>query len=319
MDSKPKRILFLATQNSHSISIEGSIPQPVMTGYDYTIAHRVDKRFAVVAKDDGIVIDTSPNHIAIQYESGEIDRMEVGINYGVSAGKIIKNPLVTDYEKGQKVKKGDVVVYNPYHFTRDFFNPSQVLFKNSVVARTVLMESNDTEEDSSAISERLGEQLTTKVTKCRTLTIPFADSIFNLVREGDEVLSDSILCTLEDAAFSETSMLFKNEAMDTLRVLANATPRAKYEGKITKIECMYYGDPETARISESVKALIKKYDNQRKKLASLLKDGRPVNGQLKQSVRVDGHPVLKDHLVLKIYIENTDGMTSGDKIVVNNI
>lgn len=136
-------------------------------------------------------------------------------------------------------------------------------------------------------------------------------------KEGDQVLSDSILCSLEDAAFSETSQLFKSEALDTLRVFANATPRAKYEGKIAKIECIYFGDPETAQISESVKALITKYDNIRKKQATLMKDGRPTTGKLLNSVRVDGNPLLKDHVAIKIYIENTDGVTSGDKFVVN--
>ncbi|EDK13046.1 hypothetical protein MY808_03630 [Haemophilus influenzae] len=111
--------------------------------------------------------------------------------------------------------------------------------------------------------------------------------------------------------------MFKSEALDTLRVLANATPRAKYEGKIAKIECLYFGDPETAQISESVKALITKYDNIRKKQATLMKDGRPTTGKLLNSVRVDGNPLLKDHVAIKIYIENTDGVTSGDKFVVN--
>ena len=314
----PKRQLFQTVQNSHTIAINGAMPQPVRTGYDYVIAHRVDKRFAAVAKENGKVIEVSPTHIAIQYESGKIDRIEVGVNYGVSSGKVIKNPIVTDYSKDQIVHEGDVVAYNPYHFVRDFMNPSQVLFKNSVLARTVLMESNDTEEDSSAVSERIGGALTTTVTKVRTITIPFADSIYNLVKEGDQVVSDSILCSLEDAAFSETSQLFKSEALDTLRVLANATPRAKYEGKIAKIECIYFGDPETAQISESVKALITKYDNIRKKQATLMKDGRPTTGKLLNSVRVDGNPLLKDHVAIKIYIENTDGVTSGDKFVVSN-
>lgn len=35
-------------------------------------------------------------------------------------------------------------------------------------------------------------------------------------------------------------------------------------------------------------------------------------------MRVDGNPLLKDHVAIKIYIENTDGVTSGDKFVVSN-
>lgn len=310
--------MFSTVQNSHTIAIKGSLPQAVRTGYEYVIAHRVEKNFAYVAKEHGKVIETSPHHIAIEYDSGKVDRIEVGINYGVSAGKIIKNPLVTDYELNQEVNKGDVVVYNPYHFVRDFFNPTQVIYKNSVLARTVFMESNDTEEDSSALSERICEDLTTITTKCRVITIPFTDTVHGLVKVGSKVESDTILCTLEDSAFSDTTM-FKEDALDTLRLLANATPRAKYEGEIVNIECLYLGDPEVAQASESVKSIIKYYDGIRKSKATKLKDGRPVTGELKESIRVDGHPIPRDHLVLKIYIENTDGVTSGDKFVVKYI
>lgn len=281
------------------------------------IAHRVDKNFAYVAKDHGKVIEVSPHHISIEYDDGKVDRIEVGVNYGVSAGKVIKNPLVTDYELNQEVNKGDVVVYNPYHFVRDFFNPSQVVYKNSVLARTVFIESNDTEEDSSAVSERISDALTTVTTKCRVITIPFTDTVHGLVKEGTVVDSETILCTLEDSAFSDTSM-FKEEALDTLRVLANVTPRAKYDGKVVNIECVYFGDPNVSPCSESVKNIIKYYDGIRKTKAMKLKDGRPVTGELKESIRIDGHPVPRDHLVLKYYIENTDGITSGDKIVVSN-
>lgn len=306
----PKRTLFLSVQNSHTIAIKGSVPMPLRTGYDTVIAHRVGKQFAYVAKEDGVVTELTPNHIGIKYENGKIDRVEIGIQYGVSTGKIIKNPMVTDYAKGQQVKKGDVVVFNPHHFSRDFFNPSQVLYKNSTLSRVTFMESNDTEEDSSTMSLKLAKYFETPVTKVRTLTINFGDSVHNLVKVGSRVESDSILCTLEDAAFSDTSMFKDDEALDTLKVLAANSPRAKYSGTIMKIECLYYGDIINA--SDSVKSIIDQFDNERRKLAQQMKDGRPETGQLMESVRVDGNPIQKDQLVLKIYIEDVDGMTRGD-------
>lgn len=290
---------------------------PVRTGYDTVIAHRVDKKFAFVAKDNGKIIELSDDHLVIEYQDKSQDRVKIGTTYGVSAGKIINNTLITDYSLGQKVNQGDVVAYHPGHFTRDYFNRGQVLFKNSVLSRVTFMESNDTEEDSSAISTRLGEGLETVVTKTRTLVIPFEDRIEKLVTEGTVLETDTPLCTIVSAVFSENNM-FDKDALDTLEKLAQASPKAKYAGTVKRIEVMYYGDPNEAQISDSVKRVIRYYDNRMEDIAKKMKDGRPTHGQIKESVHVDGHPLPLNHVAIKVYIEYSDGMGTGDKIVVGS-
>lgn len=308
----PKRTTFLSVQNSHTIPIAGSIPSPVRTGYDSCIAHRVDDKFAFVAKEAGKVTEVSDKHMAIKYQSGKTDRVQLGSKYGVSTGHIIHNRLITDYKVGQEVKEGDVVAYNPTHFTRDIFNKSQVLFKNSVLARTVLMESNDTEEDSSAISPRLAGEMATIKTELRTLIIPFTDTIENMVIEGDTVTSETPLCTIIDAVFTDTTM-FGEDVVNTLSQLAQNAPKAKHPGVISKIEVLYYGDPEEADISPSVKQLIKRYDYERQMEAKRMQDGRPEVGRLFDTIRIQGTPLPLNHIAVKVYIEERDPMGVGDK------
>lgn len=289
----------------------------VRTGYESVIAHRVDKKFAWTAKQDGKVIDKSNNHIVVKYNDGKEERVQLGDIYGVSAGTIVKNKLISDYSIGQEVKTGDVVCYNPYHFSRDIFNKSQVLFKNSTLARTTFMESNDTEEDGSAVSERLSGQMTTTVTELRTLVIPFTDEVKNLVMVGDVVEQDSNLCTIINAVFTDNNM-FGDDELETLEQLAQSSPRAKHAGIINKIELVYYGDPNTADISDSVKAIIKRYDHERKQLAKKMNDGRPETGRLVNSINVGKDKLPLNHIGIKIYIEDNDGVYTGDKIVVGN-
>lgn len=312
-----KRVNFIGIQNSHTIGIKGSVVQPVRTGYDSVIAHRVDKKFAATAQQDGRVIEVSDKHLVLEYNDKTKDHIELGTLYGVSAGKVINNTLITDYSLGQKVKQGDIVAYNPVHFTRDYFNRGQVLYKNSVLARVAFMESNDTEEDSSAISTRLAGEMETTVTKVRTLVIPFEDTVKNMVIEGDTVDTDTPLCTLVSAVFSENNM-FGNDALYTLEQLAQSSPKAKYAGVINKIEVIYYGDPKEAQISDSVKRLINFYDNKLADMAVKMKDGRPTTGRIKDSIHVDGNPLPLNHIAVKIYIEYTDGMSVGDKLVVSS-
>lgn len=303
--------MFSKIQNSHSLGISGSFPQPVRTGYDSIIAHRVDGKFSAIAKGDGKVTEVSNNHISIQYKDGSFDRFKIGLDYGVSTGNVINNMLVTDYKVGQAVKKGDVVAFHPLHFQRDFFDKSQVLFKNSALGLVAMMESNDTEEDSSAISERMSQALSISVTEPRSIVISFDDQIHNLVSVGDHVESDTPLCTLVNAVFSENSMFNKDTDIETLKQLANVSPRAKHHGVVTKIEVMYLGDPIDA--SDSVKALINKYDRERRLMAERLKVKMPITGRLNDSMRVEGNLLPDRHLVVKFYIEHDDGMGIGDE------
>lgn len=313
-----KRTNFVNIQNSHSIGIAGAMPSPVMTGYEYVIAHRVDKKFAWVAKHDGVVVELSKSHIGIKYtDSGKVERVQIGTFYGVSTGKVIKNPLVTDYKLGQEVKAGDVVVYNTKFFVRDIFQKSQVLFKYATLAKTAFMESNDTEEDGSAISQRLNAPLTTETVKVRTLVIPFTTNVHNLVKVGTKVENDTVLCTLVDAIFSDNNM-FGEDDLDALKELAQSTPRAKYPGTVQHIEVMYYGDPETADVSESVKTIIEESNKERQRLARVMKDGRPETGQLFETLRIEGNPTPLNNIIVKIYIHYQDGASIGDKFVVKS-
>ena len=277
----------------------------------------MDSKFAWVAKEDGKVIEKSNKHIAVKYTSGKVDKVELGTIYGVSVGKVINNTLTSDYKIGQTVKRGDVVAYNIFHFVRDYFNPSQVVFKNSVLARTCFMECNDTEEDGSAISLRLADELTTLTTKVRTIIVPFEDNIENLVNIGDKVDTDSILCTLVNAVFTDNA-LFDDEALDTLGKIAKSSPKANYPGVVKHMDLLYYGDPEVAKVSPSIRKLIQRLDMERTEVAERLDDKRSPTGRVLESTRIDGNPLPSNHIALKIYIENMDGTGSGDKIVFGN-
>lgn len=313
-----KRTLFKSIQDSHTIPILGAVPQPVRTGYDHVVAHRVGKKFAVTAKEEGEITELSENHLTIKYNNGKEERVQIGQVYGVSTGKIVDNILITDYSIGKKVNPGDVVAYNPYFFTRDYLVPSQVLFKYSALANVTFMESNDTEEDSSAISERLGYQMKTNTIKVRSLVIPFENEIHNMLKVGDSVKTDTVLCTLVDAIFSENNM-FGDDTLDTLSHLAQSTPRAKYEGTITKIEVLYKGDPTGENVSFSVRRLIQLHDKARRQLANKLKDGRATTGEVMESINIDGNALLDNHVAIKFYITSEDGQSVGDKIVVKSL
>lgn len=311
----PKRVNFINIQNSHSIAIKGAQVPPVRTGYESVISHRVDDKFAVTSKGKGKVIEQSVSHIAVQYDNDEIVSYPLSTNYGVSKGKVISNKMATNFKLGDTIEEGYIVTYNPDHFTPDYFNKGQVIFKNSVLARVSFMESNDTEEDSSAISRNLAEKLVTTTAKCRNLIIPYDEEVYGLLAVGSIVDTDTILCTSVNSIFSENNM-FDGQYLDTLSHLAHNTPRAKYAGMITKIEVLYYGNPENA--TKTIQSVIRKYNLERKQQAIRLRGEIPVTGMITESIKIDGVQLPENNLVIKIYIEDNDDMGVGDKLVFSS-
>lgn len=312
----PKRTLFTSIQNSHTVGIDRSVPQFVRTGYETVLAHRVDEKFALIAQDHGRVVEVNNKVIGVKYANGETLYKPIGLNYGVSVGNIINNTLISDLKVGDKVEKGDVIAFNPQHFVRDELNKSQVIYKNSVLAYTVFMESNDTEEDSSAISERISKMLEMSVTETRTIVVPFENEILNLLKPGDMVEPESILCTLADGVLTSNSM-FDEEDLKGLSQLTQSSPRAKHPGMITKVEILYFGEPSKENASSSVLKLIKEHNDQALKSAHF-NDGL-TSRQLKEAIRVDGNLIPNNHLVIKFYIDDKDAAGIGDKFVVNKI
>ena len=287
---------------------------PYRTGYDATIAHRGGKKFAYVAKGNGVVQSIRNNVMRVKYADGTVDGVEVGRVFTKGAGHIYPNTLAVTVKEGDQVAEGDVLVYNTLFFAPDFFNPRQVGYKAGVLTRVALLEAPGTLEDSSVISEKLSGQLTSHETEPRDIVLDFKDVVHQLVKEGDHVEADSILCILEDAS-TEAAQLFGESGVNSLRNLAASSPKAKVAGTVERIEIFYNGDTED--MSESLRAIVEKYD------AKLAKKSRDLNsgvesGRANEAMRVNNNPLAIDSLLIRVYITHGRAAFAGDKGVFGN-
>ncbi|WP_257291521.1 hypothetical protein [Endozoicomonas sp. ONNA1] len=306
----PKRTNFTNVQQSHGIAVEGGSVSPLRTGHEEVIAHRVDDLFAFSAKEDGVIENVSEKALTVKYKSGKVDSVELGERWGVVAGTNVKHSIVTDFSQGTKVKAGDILAYNTGFFERSWFNPTQVSWKAGVMVKTAIMDTLDTLEDSSAISERVGKLMTTTVGKVRHIKVPFDHTVHNLVSVGDHVESDSILCTLEDSITGDNK-LFDESTAQALNVLSAAAPKAKFAGTVDRIEVMYYGD--MSDMSDSLQAIAKQGDRERRKRVKELSLNEAATGELKESIHVDAALLPMDTLVISIYISHPQTAGVGDK------
>ena len=168
-----KRTNFISIQHGHGISCDGYHQAQVRTGYEQVIGSRTNDLFHAMAKQDGKVIELNKEGVIVEYSDGTRVGIELGRRYGKAAGLIVPHEIVTSLKADSSFKRGDTLVYNTGFFEPDVLNPKQVIWKSSVSAKTVLMESTYTFEDSSALSRRLAGKLITKTTTMRAIVVNF--------------------------------------------------------------------------------------------------------------------------------------------------
>lgn len=305
---------FIGIQQRHGVACSGYTQLPVRTGYEQVLAHRTSDLFALTAKKPGKVISVAPTGIVVQYADGETKGYELGRRFGNAAGLTIPHNVVSDMKEGQEFKEGDLICHNDGFFERDILNPNNVIWKGGIMVKTVLLESTATLEDSSAISKRAAALLSTNTTKVKKIVVNFDQSVHKLVKVGDKVESENILCTIEDAVTANSS-LFDAESLDTLRVLSAQTPQAKVKGVVERVEVFYHGDKED--MSDTLRAIATASDNEMsKRYKSAGK--KAFTGSVNESFRVDGDPLALDTVVIQIYITGEVAAGVGDKGVFCN-
>lgn len=314
LNKRPKRVNFVAIQNSHAIACAGYHQFTVRTGYDSVIADRTSDLFAYTAKKEGIVKSINDKGVIIDYTDGTVQGYEIGRRYGNSAGLIIPHNVVTLLKEGDKVNVGDTICYNDGFFEPDLFNPKRVVFKNSINVKTVLWESSQTLEDASSISSRLADKLSTKITKVKDIVLTFDQSITGLLKVGEAVDAETILCVIEDSITANNN-LFSDASVDTLRVVSAQTPKAGVRGVIERIEVFYHGDRED--MSDSLRLISLASDRQLKAKAESI-GAEVFTGQVDSGFRINNDPLSLDSLAIRIYITSSVGTGNGDKGVFAN-
>lgn len=282
---------------------------PLRTGYERVMPHRTDDLYAYTAKDNGKVVEKSDEFLVIEYKDGERKTIELGRRFGNFSGATIPHSVVTDLKEGQSIKKGDVVSWNANFFQKDRLDPKQLAWRSGVLARTAFLEATDTFEDSSAISSRLAEKLSTEMTEIRHIRIQFDQEIRELKKVGEQVDLESILCTIENPVGAGDS-LFDEEALKTLQSISSLNPKAKSSGRVERIEVLYNGEKEN--MSDSLKKLANASDREINNRAE--KAGKPkTSGRVDANFRIDNRSLDMDTAVIRVYITGPRSAGVGDK------
>lgn len=310
----PKRVNFIGIQNRHVVPCAEYTQPLVRTGYEQVIPYRVGDLFAAMAKKDGKVISKTETGIIVEYSDGERVGVELGRRYGNASGLTIPHYVTSDLVQGQSFKEGDPISYNTGFFERDALNPKQIVYKTSMMCKIALMESPDTLEDSSALSKRLAKRLSAEQTKIKDIVVSFGQEIHRLVKIGDVVEPESVLCIIEDE-LSARSGLLDSDSLDTLRIMEADTPLAKISGMVERIEVFYNGEIED--MSQSLRAIVEASDARLvKRFESAGKEA--FSGDVGDDFRIGTDPLMMENACIRIYMTANVAAGVGDKGVFFN-
>tara|TARA_Y100001956_G_scaffold82973_1_gene107819 strand:- start:216251 stop:220384 length:4134 start_codon:yes stop_codon:yes gene_type:complete len=305
-----KRVNFINIQQSHVVACKGYRTSPVRTGYEHAVGHRhVGTLFTMSAKADGVVTKVTKNRVEVKYDDPKLakDIFEIDRKYGIVTGKVIPHDIVSDMSVGDRVFKGFIVAWNSGFYERDFYETGGVVWKQGIPIRVAYMDGPESIEDCTRMSTRLAGELEMNTTGVVEIDVSAEDHVRNLVRVGDQVEVDSDLCFIENAISGESG-LFDDVDTATLRGMGNDRPKAKYLGKIAKIEVLYNGDLDD--MTDSIREIVQEADALRAKRVKELKLDEAPTGQV---------PELQlDTVKIKVYIDSTNSAADGDKIVLNH-
>jgi hypothetical protein len=300
-----KRINFVSIQQQQGIYADGYEPTPLRTGYEEILAQRTTSLFAVAAEQDGVVTSVDEYGITVTYKDGNVVAYQLGNINGLAAGVSYPHRVITKLKTGQSFKRGETISYNERYFTEDLMTPGRVIWKAGVNSVVAFSDNLDTLEDGSVISERLAIALNTQISKPKTVTVRFDQDVEDLVKVGDKVDLETILCIIKDPTAGDGTF-FDEVSRETLAKFSSDAPRAKVVGTISKIECFYRGERDD--MSDSLRKIA--YTSDKIREAQAKQQRKPFfNGQL------DGDD---DTMDIEITIDHDVPCGVGDKGVVAN-
>jgi hypothetical protein len=306
----PKRANFISIQNSHTVGCDSYRQSYVRTGYEYIIPQRTKALFCKTAEKNGQVVSLDDKGIVVQYDDNTTVGVKLGYQYGDHEGSTFRHLVITPLKLNQKVKIGDAIAYNTSFFEPDFFDPSKIVYKNTITSKVVLMESQKTLEDSCSISETVAEKLRVNTTHIKSVVINFNQNILKVHSVGNIAYGD-VLCFIEDEITSNTDV-FNEENINTLLSLSRNVVKSKYNGTLDKIVVVYHGDKED--MSPTLRKLADQSDRALKAESKSI-NAEPISGSVNSDYRVDGNPLLLDTAEIQFFITTSHNTGVGDKTV----
>lgn len=322
-------------QSKHIIPVKNSSPVLISNGMEQVMPYNTGNDFTVVAKEDGKVVEINEetNMIIIEYkkplDNGEkfqaIDISKRTLKNG-AGGFYLANQLIHNLKVGQTVKKNDILAHDKNFYTND---NDGVRFNIGSLEKIAIFSTDTTLEDSAFVTQKLANDIATKITMPKNVSLGKNANVDYMVKIGDKVKVGDELIRFE-SSFKDDSL---NKFLDTVRTDLNEEIKSlgkkpivtNYTGEVVDIKV--YSTLDLEELSPSLQKIVKdhyKRIDKRKKLLnkydntdSVYKMGIYQDEPTSKIVTADGKvkgEIVGEGVLIQIFVEYEDIAGIGDKI-----
>lgn len=318
----PKRLSYMTGQTTHTIKVVSSEPSIVQTSVDKIIANITSDDWAAKAKNSGKVVDIDEKYhkIYVEYDDGTKDFIDIGHNYKNNSSYYFDLKLEPNVKKGEKFEKGKVLAYE-----KDFFEKigNDLVYKQGPIAFLCVNESDNSEEDSSFITEDFSNKLKTSVVMTKGIVLSPNTNLIKCCQIGEHVLAGDPLVLFEDAHDATNAQIIDllGEISDETRSeMMQKSPRSEHSGTIVDIK-VYWTIP-LEDMQPSLQEFVSNYIKKRKQEASneTKMTGKPSEKILETEISKPHLGRIKKYLVpeeggvvIEFFISHEQIMSTGDK------
>ena len=312
-------------------------PVLISNGFEKVFPYHLTSDFSVVAEHDGEVVqyDESTGLMVIKYkwkEGGEIKEKNALINLSSQVSKnggggfYLATKLKAYFKPGQKFKAKDVLAANDKFFGN--YNDG-VKFNIGTLCKVACMSAYNTFEDSTVISTRLSNKMSSKITMEKHLVLGPNANILKMPKIGDTIsVNDNIIeyeQSNDDESINKLLANIDDELREQVTSMSRGVIKSKYTGVIEDIKV--YSVSELDELSPSLRLVVSKYWKRVKSMKDVVaklnitdpsdtgnifmmedKPIKPVNGKVK------GFDMESGVLIL-IYITYNNPFSIGDKLI----
>lgn len=318
----PKRLSYMTGQTTHTIKTVASEPGIVQTSVDKIIANVTSDDWAAKAKESGKVVDIDEkyNKIYVEYDDGTKDCISIGHSYKNNSSYYFDLKLEPNVKKGEKFEKGKVLAYE-----KDFFEKvgNDLIYKQGPIAFLCVNESDNSEEDSSFITEEFSNKLKTSVVMTKGIVLSPNTNLIKCCQIGEHVLAGDPLVLFEDAHDATNAQIIEllGEISDETRAeMMQKAPRSEHSGTVVDIK-VYWTIP-LEDMQPSLQEFVSNYIKKRKQEASAetKMTGKPSDKLLETEISKTHLGRIKKYLVpeeggvvIEFFISHEQIMSTGDK------
>lgn len=329
-----QRVSMASTQSRHTIATMDSDSPLFGYGIDKVLAKTISNKFAYKADEDGTVIEKNDKlgYMMIEYKSGKRQVIDLTDKQALNTGSgfYINNKLSPVIEVGKKFKAGDVLAVNKDFFRYDELT-GDITYTSGPLARVAVVHGSCVFEDSTLVTERLAERLSSKIVEQKQIAIGKNASIYKMAKIGDYVKVGDPLLVFDESYQDEylNKLLAKMNEDDKEDIInAGKTPvKSKVNGTIIGLK-IYYITPKE-ELSESLQAIIKEYEKPIKERIKIfensglnIKDLTSLNDLPQETkpqisgkdAKVKGVKMNDNSVLIEFYIQSIDKFSVGDKL-----